>query len=303
MSYSLIEKRLTEGKTIILDGGIGGELQKIGAKMDKGLWCGRCSIDSPDELLKVHENYINAGADIITANTYASTPISMKKYGYQDLIVECNNKSVKIAKEAAKDKNISVAGSVSTYGYFHKDGIDNMKPSFDEHIKILADTGVDIIILEAMSSQAEIVETLLECSSKINIPTWLSISCVFDENKDVNLGYDDDINKSEPQIYENLKEAMKKFSKLHYGPVLVAHSNINVTEEAVKILKQNYNNKIGAYPNRGYFVKPEWKFTDKIEPADYLEKAKSWVDSGAQIIGGCCGIGVEEIKAISVLKN
>ena len=42
MSYSLIEKRLTEGKTIILDGGIGGELQKIGAKMDKGLWCGRC---------------------------------------------------------------------------------------------------------------------------------------------------------------------------------------------------------------------------------------------------------------------
>ena len=72
MSYSLIEKQLTEGKTIILDGGIGGELQKIGAKMDKGLWCGRCSIDSPDELLKVHENYINAGADIITANTYAT---------------------------------------------------------------------------------------------------------------------------------------------------------------------------------------------------------------------------------------
>ena len=116
-----------------------------------------------------------------------------------------------------------------------------MKPSFDEHIKILADTGVDIIILEAMSSQAQIVETLLECSSKINIPTWLSISCVFDENKDVNLGYDDDINKSEPQIYENLKEAMKKFSKLHYGPVLIAHSNINVTEEAVKILKKNSN--------------------------------------------------------------
>ena len=64
MSYSLIEKRLTEGKTIILDGGIGGELQKIGAKMDKGLWCGRCSIDSPDELLKVHENYINAGISL-----------------------------------------------------------------------------------------------------------------------------------------------------------------------------------------------------------------------------------------------
>ena len=45
MSYSSIEKRLAEGKIIILDGGIGGELQKVGAKMDEGLWCGRCSLD------------------------------------------------------------------------------------------------------------------------------------------------------------------------------------------------------------------------------------------------------------------
>ena len=80
MSYSSIEKRLANGKTIILDGGIGGELQKIGAKMDEGVWCGRCSIDSPDELLKVHHNYIEAGADVITANTYASTPISCLLY-------------------------------------------------------------------------------------------------------------------------------------------------------------------------------------------------------------------------------
>ena len=114
MTYSFIDERLKQGKTIILDGGIGGELQKVGAKMDKGLWCGRCSLDSPDKLLKVHNNYINAGADVITTNTYASTPISMKKYGYENLIEECNLKSVEIAKEAADGKNVAVAGSVST---------------------------------------------------------------------------------------------------------------------------------------------------------------------------------------------
>ena len=80
MSYAIIQERIDNHKIVILDGGIGGELQKIGAKMDKGLWCGRCSLDSPDKLLKVHNNYINAGADVITTNTYASTPISMKKY-------------------------------------------------------------------------------------------------------------------------------------------------------------------------------------------------------------------------------
>ena len=110
MTYSFIDERLKQGKTIILDGGIGGELQKVGAKMDKGLWCGRCSLDSPDKLLKVHNNYINAGADVITTNTYASTPISMKKYGYEKLIEECNLKSVEIAKKAAHGKNVAVAG-------------------------------------------------------------------------------------------------------------------------------------------------------------------------------------------------
>lgn len=303
MSYSFVEERFNQGKTIILDGGIGGELQKIGAKMDDGLWCGKCSIDSPKELLMVHKNYINAGADVITANTYASTPISMRKYGYENLVKDCNYKSVEIAKEAANGKNVAVAGSVSTYGYFLKDGIENMLPSFEEHLKILSSTGVDLIILEAMSSQADIVEALVKCTSNLKLPIWLSISCVFDKNNDIYLGYDDDDSQNQPQIYENFKESLLRFKKIHSGPILIAHSNMSVTDVAIKILKENYDKIIGAYPNRGYFVKPEWKFTDNVKPSDYLNQAKNWKSNGAQIIGGCCGIGVEEIKAISILKN
>ena len=303
MSYSFVEERFNQGKTIILDGGIGGELQKIGAKMDKGLWCGKCSIDSPKELSMVHKNYINAGADVITANTYASTPISMKKYGYENLIKDCNSKSVEIAKEAANGKNVAVAGSVSTYGYFLKDGIENMIPSFEEHLKILSSTGVDLIILEAMSSQADIVEALIKCASNLKLPIWLSISCVFDKNNEIHLGYDDDATQNHPQIYENFIDSLLRFKKIHSGPILIAHSNMSVTDVALKILKENYDKIIGAYPNRGYFVKPEWKFTDNVKPSDYLKQAINWKSNGAQIIGGCCGIGVEEIKAISILKN
>ena len=75
-----------------------------------------------------------------------------------------------------------------------------------------------------MSSQADIVEALVECSNKINLPIWLSISCVFDKNKKINLGYDDDINKDKPKIYENLEESlslmekdMKKFNQRNNG--------------------------------------------------------------------------------------
>ena len=82
MSYNLVEKKLKANGVVILDGGNGGELEISGAKMDKDLWAGKCAIDDPDKMLQVHEKYINAGADIITSNTYAITPISMKEYGY-----------------------------------------------------------------------------------------------------------------------------------------------------------------------------------------------------------------------------
>ena len=303
MSYSFVKQKLDQGKIIILDGGIGAELEKNGAKMDKDLWCGKCSVENPELVKKVHENYIDAGADIITTNTYGTTPISMKHYGYDNLIEEYNKKSVQIAKDASKNKNVAVAGSVSTFGSFYKLGLKAMIPGFKEQIKILSEEGVDLIILEAMSSQADIVETIIECSSNINLPVWLSISCVMeDKNKKVMLGYNDTVD-SDTHIYESFEVAIKNFSKLHKGPILIAHSDINATGHAVKTAKNNFDGILGVYPNRGYYEKPHWKFVDNMTPEDYLNEARSWVENGVKIIGGCCGVGVEEIKAISILKD
>ena len=301
MSYSFIKQKLDQGRIVILDGGIGAELEKNGADMDKDLWCGKCSVDNPELVRKVHERYIDAGADVITTNTYGTTPISMKQYGYDNLIEKYNQKSVRLAKEAAKNKNVAIAGSVSTFGSFYRLGLKAMIPGFKEQIKILSEEGVDLIILEAMSSQADIVETIIECSSNISLPVWLSISCVM-EDKKVMLGYNDTVD-TDTHIYESLEVAIKNFTKLHKGPILIAHSDINVTGHAIKTAKNNFDGVLGAYPNRGYYEKPHWKFVDNMSPEDYLNEAKSWVKNGVQIIGGCCGVGVEEIKAISILKD
>ena len=305
MAYNLIKQRLENKDTIILDGAIGAELEKKGAKMHKDLWCGTCSVESPDLVKKVHEEYILAGADIITTNTYATTPIGMKQYGFDDQINDFNKKSVQIAKEAVKNSNkdIAVAGSVSTFGSLYKFGTEAMKPGFKEQLKILSGEGVDLIILEAMSSQADIVETIIECSLESKLPVWLSISCVIDDKTNkVMLGYNDTID-SDTNIYEDFETSINNFSKIHKGPILIAHSDIEVTGQAVKIAKKKFNGILGAYPNRGHYEKPHWKFVDNITPSEYLEKVKSWVEDGVQIVGGCCGVGVEEIKAISVLKK
>ena len=305
MTYNLIKQRLENNDTIILDGAIGAELEKKGAKMHKDLWCGTCSVESPDLVKKVHEEYILAGADIITTNTYATTPIAMKQYGFDNQVNEFNKKSVQLAKEAIKNSNkdIAVAGSVSTFGSLYKYGLEAMKPGFKEQLNILSNEGVDLIILEAMSSQADIVETIVECSSQTKLPVWLSISCVIDDNTNkVMLGFSDTFD-TDTNVYEDFETSMDNFSKIHQGPILIAHSDIEVTGQAIKIAKKKFNGVLGAYPNRGHYEKPHWKFVDNITPSEYLEKARSWVDDGAQIVGGCCGVGVEEIKAISVLKK
>ena len=304
MSYNIVKEKLDNGKLVILDGAMGSELEKNGAKMDKKLWCGTSSIKFPEIVKKVHEDYIKAGVDVITTNTYASTPISMKSYGFENSIEEYNKKSVLIAKEAVENskKDIAIAGSVSASGSFFKLGIKKMIPNFNEQLKILTGEGVDLIILEAMSSQAEIVQAMIECSTKIEIPVWLAISCVIDNStNEVMLGYNDSMD-TPPEIYENFEKSLNKFSKLHEGPILIAHSNIDVTGKAVKIAKKNFNGIIGAYPNVGFYEKPHWIYEDNMKPEDYLIQAKSWFENGSQIIGGCCGIGPDLIKSLSNLK-
>ena len=306
MSYSYVKNKLDSNGIVILDGGIGGELEKIGAIMDKDLWCGKCSVDNPDKLLKVHENYINAGVDVITTNTYATTPISMKEYGYENLTNELNKKSVEIAKQAANnsDREIAVAGSVSTSGSWDKLELNQLKPGFTEHLKILSDAGVDLIILEAMTSKNSTVETIIECSLQINLPIWLSISCAFNKDDEKLMhGYQENIDNSKAKFYDDFAKSIQQFSSVHKGPILVAHSDIKVTKSAVKTIKENHKGVIGAYPNNGYFEKPKWKLVENISPTDYLNEAKSWVSNGAQIIGGCCGVGPDLITAISSLKT
>ena len=81
------------------------------------------------------------------------------------------------------------------------------------------------------------------------------------------------------------------------------HSDLKVTNEAVKIITRNHEGIVGAYPNAGFWEKPAWRFEDKVTPELYLKEAKCWVSNGAQIVGGCCGVGPELIESLSELSD
>ena len=115
-NYKYIQDKLNNGKIVILDGANGSELEKRGARMDRAGWCGPASITHPKILEDIHKDYIEAGADIITTNTFSSARHVLEYSTFKDQTVAINEKAMKCAISARNhfpDKKVAIAGSIS----------------------------------------------------------------------------------------------------------------------------------------------------------------------------------------------
>ena len=118
MAYAEIKHRLDTGEVLLLDGGVGTELERRGADMDPAAWCGVATLDNEELLTQIHVDYARAGSDVITANTFASSRVMLSAAGHGDDVVEINQRAVEAAlraKEqlAAEGRTVAVAGSLS----------------------------------------------------------------------------------------------------------------------------------------------------------------------------------------------
>ena len=95
-----------------------------------------------------------------------------------------------------------------------------------------------------------------------------------------------------------LSEAIDRLMPLGASALLVIHSEIYDVIPTLEAMKRNWDGPIGAYPHSGDWVGPNWQFVNMISPEDYVEVAKDWRQQGAQIVGGCCGIGEDYIKSL-----
>ena len=303
--YKKFLEVLRSGETILLDGATGSELENRGIKMDNS-WCATASLEF-DILKQIHKDYINAGAKIITTNTYASNRMILEVAGVEDRFEEINlaaiNAAIQAREECGRD-DVLVAGSLShqipyedafrsqeekdkyikklTPGYFQK--------SFDELAFFLADNGCDFILLELMY-RPDRIDIIFDSASKVGLPVWAGFSS---RNKDGLIALTTDYEYSFKKMISNVKH-----HKL--DAVGIMHCDIGVIEESIKELKEIYDLPIMAYPEVAVFNFPRYDMSNVIQPNDYLVEAKKWKDAGAQIIGGCCGTTVEHIKLLNEL--
>ena len=303
--YKKFLEVLRSGETILLDGATGSELENRGIKMDNS-WCATASLEF-DILKQIHKDYINAGAKIITTNTYASNRMILEVAGVEDRFEEINlaaiNAAIQAREECGRD-DVLVAGSLSHQipyedafrsqeekdKYIKKLTPEYFQKSFDELAFFLADNGCDFILLELMY-RPDRIDIIFDSASKVGLPVWAGFSS---RNKDGLIALTTDYEYSFKKMISNVKH-----HKL--DAVGIMHCDIGVIEESIKELKEIYDLPIMAYPEVAVFNFPRYDMSNVIQPNDYLVEAKKWKDAGAQIIGGCCGTTVEHIKLLNKL--
>jgi S-methylmethionine-dependent homocysteine/selenocysteine methylase len=297
--YDHIRDKLARGETIILDGGTGTDIQRRGVPMSSSTWCAEANLSHPDVVGEVHSDYIKAGADIIIANTFATSALLFNALGRDEELLEIDRAAVAIAKKAAAGHRVAVAGSMSTMRPVVAGSDRTSKQQewpeakaralFKRKADNLAHAGVDLIMMEMMRDQDYSVWAT-EAAMATGRPVWIGISV--ERQKDGKLtGFG-----REDQPFDGVARAL---SALKPDLISIMHTSPNDTDEAIDILRKHWKGSIGAYPESGYFRMPEWTFVDIIPPEELVAKSRAWKKKGVNAFGGCCGLGPDHIKALA----
>jgi len=153
-----LDERLAAGQVIILDGATGTELERRGVPMHDVSWSGIASLSHPETLRQIHVDYIAAGAEIVIANTFAASRYLLEAAGLAEQVPAANEAAVALAREArdraAGAREVWIAGSISPMAPAAERGrrpdLATVAASFREQAEILAQAGVDLLLLEMM---------------------------------------------------------------------------------------------------------------------------------------------------------
>jgi len=291
----------------ILDGGMGRELAKRGAPFRQPEWSALAMIEAPDAVLDVHTSFIQAGAQVITTNSYALVPFHIGEERFEKEGLALAKRAGEVARQAViHNANVRIAGSIPPlFGSYRT---DQFEPDRVEEIALPLIKGlqsnIDFWLLETQSLIAEVVAVkhIIDEQTQEKKPLWVSFTL---EDSDVT---------EQPCLRsgESVETAIHAMVKLGAEAILFNCCQPEVIESALIVAKRalelTHNNHIqlGAYAN-AFPPQPKDatanagldKIRGDLSPKEYLHWVNVWVDSGASLLGGCCGIGPEHIAVLS----
>lgn len=289
---TFFEKKLQAGQTILLDGATGTELERRGVPMNGLAWTAEAVLQAPEVVQAVHRDYISAGAEVITVNSFSLAKHMLLPAGLAGKFREMNEVAVHLAIEAraqAATTPVAIAGSIApttfclepAKGYL---GRAEALAGYAEQADILCQAGVDLLIVEMIGDLVQ-GSLAVQAACATGLPVWLGFSCRQTADGRLMLWDQGD----------TLSAGVGAISKIGGSAAFIMHTDVADATEAFAELKKSWPGPLGVYAHSGVFVMPNWQFNDVISPEEYAQEAGAWIATGAQIIGGCCGIGPAHI--------
>ncbi|MEM6780239.1 MAG: homocysteine S-methyltransferase family protein [Pseudomonadota bacterium] len=287
-------------KITILDGGMGRELKRMGAPFKQPEWSALALMEAPETVTQAHQSFIDAGAEVITTNTYALVPFHIGWDRFNEQGRELISLAATIAKDVAGN-NVKVAGCIPPlFGSYAPDDFDGEKAP--DLLKPLIEEQQDFVNVWLVETTSAIQEAQMAYDhlKNTNKPIWISFTVSEREDKNTTVR-----NRSGETI-EDCAKALKNMKGVE--AILFNCSQPEEMEDAILAAKNVLSDamQIGAYANTFAEAQDNNEANDgltemrnELTPELYLEFAKKWCSDGASIIGGCCGIGPEHIEALA----
>lgn len=291
MKVDTMKKRLQEGEILIKDGAMGTEILRRGIPTPVPLWSAYVLLLEPNIVKEIHADYISAGSDIITTNTFRTTARTLHKIGFDEKKArEITLLACDVAKEAIREsgRTVYLAGSIAPledcYSPSLTPPVEILRKEHQEYARNVKDGGVDFLLIETMITIRE-TEAACMAAKAVNLPLAVSFCCT--DTGTLLSG-------------ESLLEAMDIVKK--YNPLFVG-MNCMTTHAILQSLSYREDKSIpfAVYAQGDGMPAGEqgWRFQNHPHIKRYVQFCKTARKKGATVIGGCCGTSPEYIQSVS----
>lgn len=302
--YERLERRWNEGDVVILDGGIGSELERVGYPSERNialLWGTRALYEAPELTKEVHRRYVRSGADVITTNTWRIDGIpeaqALGLVERRPSWQQAARLGVELAREAARELNRGDECAVA-FSLFLEPVDPVLVPELAEAV---AAAQPDLILVETEVTIPEDLEfpayaALLETG----LPLWVSYRWTTAGPPDLShIGIAPPRETAEGGG-ELFGRAAERFERMGVSAVLVNCLPPECVSGMLPLLRRHTALPLGVYPNLGTWINPGWGFDNTTTPESFLDEARRWRDEeGASIVGGCCGTTADHISLLA----
>jgi homocysteine S-methyltransferase len=265
----------------------------------KGVFINKCydelNLTQPDLIRGIHQEYMNAGAEMIETNTFGGNSFRLGRYGLADKVEEVNRRGAELAREAAdafnlkKATNVLVAGSIGPLGLriepLGKTSREEARASFRDQITALVAGGVDVLMLETFGYLEELHQAIL-AAREVAPEKLLVAQVTIDEDGNC-------LDGASPETFT---------TKLHeWGPDVIG-CNCSVGPvamlEAIERIRRLTDKPLAAQPNAGIPRSIEGRNIYLCSPEYMASYARKFVNAGVNLVGGCCGTTPEHTKSM-----